>query len=102
LDQQTISALRWGTYLHDIGKIAISDAILRKPGRLDDQELRVMRQHAAIGHSFAIQLGFLPPESLEVILYHHERWDGQGYPDGRVKKFLWWPAYLPFATSMTR
>lgn len=69
--------------LHDIGKIAIPDAILRKPGPLTDDELAIMRTHAARGHEL------LAPEratvlrlGAEIALNHHERWDGSGYPCG--------------------
>ena len=83
LDAATVEALRWGAYLHDIGKLAIPDPILRKPGPLDPMEWSVMRTHAERGEAFASALGFLPPTTLEVIRSHHERWDGTGYPDGR-------------------
>lgn len=73
-------SLRWGAYLHDIGKVAIPDAILLKPGALTDDEWQVMRDHVGAGHSFAEKLGFLPDESLHLIRHHHERWDGAGYP----------------------
>ena len=73
-------ALRWGAYLHDIGKIAITDQILHKPGKLSDEEFELMQTHVVVGHQFAQALGFLPPEALAVIGQHHERWDGAGYP----------------------
>ena len=83
LDEAETQALRWGAYLHDIGKIAIADSILRKPDKLSAEEVALMQTHVDIGHTFASTLGFLPPESLAVVLQHHERWDGQGYP-GKV------------------
>lgn len=67
--------------LHDIGKIGIPDSILRKPGRLDQKELDIMRTHPAIGGE--ILAGAKSPVLVlarEVALYHHERWDGNGYP----------------------
>ncbi|GGO29442.1 HD-GYP domain-containing protein [Deinococcus humi] len=73
-------ALRWGAYLHDIGKIAIPDTVLLKPGSLDAYEWAVMRSHVLEGLRFAQTLGFLPQAALEVVADHHERWDGQGYP----------------------
>lgn len=75
-----LDALRWGAYLHDLGKVATPDAILHKPGRLSDEEWGTMRQHVTAGHHVAEQLDFLPPATLETVLHHHERWDGQGYP----------------------
>lgn len=77
-------ALRWGSYLHDIGKIAISDAVLLKPGSLSGDEWTIMRGHVAAGQRFAEALRFLPPAALNVITDHHERWDGGGYPAGRA------------------
>jgi putative nucleotidyltransferase with HDIG domain len=82
LDENDLSTLRWGAYLHDIGKIGVPDAILLKPGRLDEAEWTVMREHVALGHAFARRLPFLPSDVLEVVRHHHERWDGTGYPDG--------------------
>ena len=75
-------ALRWGAYLHDIGKIAVPDQILHKPGKLTEAEFDQMKGHVQGGHQFASALGFLPPEALAVVLQHHERWDGKGYPQG--------------------
>ena len=76
------AALRYGAYLHDVGKIGIPDAILRKPGRLDDAEWSIMRRHTIVGQNFARELTFLSPDAMTVIRHHHERWDGTGYPDG--------------------
>ena len=75
-----VQALRWGSYLHDIGKIAIPDAVLLKPGKLSPKEWEVMKGHVVAGSSFATALEFLPTEALAVIAQHHERWDGGGYP----------------------
>lgn len=79
-----LQALRWGAYLHDIGKIAIPDAVLLKPGQLTTEEWTVMRSHVEAGVRFASALGFLPPAALDVVADHHERWNGQGYPVGKV------------------
>ncbi len=73
--------LRWGAYLHDIGKLAIPDAILFKPAKLDPVERSVIETHVTIGYELAIGLPFLPESSRNVVRSHHERWDGQGYPD---------------------
>ncbi len=81
LSDLELRELRWGAYLHDIGKLAIPDAILFKPGKLDPVERNVIETHATIGHQLALNLPFLPDASRSVVRHHHERWDGQGYPD---------------------
>ena len=80
LDAQALQALRWGSYLHDVGKMAVPDGILLKPGALDVDEWSIMQSHVQEGERFADVLGFLPSEARAVIASHHERWDGQGYP----------------------
>lgn len=70
-----------GCLLHDIGKSQISKNILKKPGRLSKEETRIVRQHPELG--FSLMKERLAASSLNVILYHHERSDGTGYPDGR-------------------
>jgi putative nucleotidyltransferase with HDIG domain len=74
-------ALRRAALLHDIGKIGVEDRVLRKPGPLNPTETHEMREHSRIGYDMLKGLGFLRP-SLPGILYHHERWDGAGYPTG--------------------
>jgi putative nucleotidyltransferase with HDIG domain len=74
-------ALRRAALLHDIGKIGVEDRVLRKPGPLNQMETDEMREHSRIGYDMLKGLGFLRP-SLPGILYHHERWDGGGYPTG--------------------
>jgi hypothetical protein len=74
-------AVRLGAILHDVGKIGISDTILHKPGPLDDEEWKIMRNHPEIGERMLEGIDFLHP-ALPVIRHHHERWDGKGYPDG--------------------
>jgi putative nucleotidyltransferase with HDIG domain len=73
--------ISWGALLHDVGKIAIPDQILRKPGRLDDEEWESMRQHPRAGWDILQSVDFLAPAS-EIVLAHHERYDGHGYPAG--------------------
>ena len=72
--------LEFGFLLHDIGKIAISDAILYKPGRLTDDEREAMRRHPLIGEEIVRGIDFLAG-ARQVVRSHHERWDGAGYPD---------------------
>lgn len=70
-----------GALLHDIGKIGVPDRILLKPGPLTEAEWTEMRRHPAIGHRMCARIDFLKGAS-EIILHHHERWDGAGYPVG--------------------
>ena len=72
--------LEFGFLLHDIGKIAISDAILYKPGLLTDDERDTMRRHPLIGEEIVRGIDFLAG-ARQVVRSHHERWDGAGYPD---------------------
>jgi putative nucleotidyltransferase with HDIG domain len=70
-----------GSLLHDVGKIGITDNILLKPGKLTDEEWELMRKHPEIGYNMLRQVQFLQG-AAEIILCHHERWDGKGYPHG--------------------
>jgi len=81
LGLEDLVALHRGGYLHDIGKIAISDAILFKPGPLTEEEWEQMRQHPIIGEQICRPMRTLAAV-LPIIRHHHERWDGSGYPDG--------------------
>ncbi|UBV41667.1 diguanylate cyclase [Deinococcus taeanensis] len=81
LDDTQLETLRVGAYLHDIGKLAVPDAILLKPGRLDPEEWTVMQSHAATGHALVSRIPTLPQGAKGVVRHHHERWDGGGYPD---------------------
>jgi len=81
LDKEEIRALQRGAYLHDIGKMAIPDQILHKPGPLNDEEWKVMKQHPIRSREFISEIPFLQP-AIQVAYYHHERWDGSGYPEG--------------------
>ena len=73
--------IEFGFLLHDIGKVAIPDAILYKPGPLTEKERALMAQHPVIGAQIVREIEFLG-EATEVVRFHHERWDGSGYPDG--------------------
>jgi ribonuclease P protein subunit RPR2 len=72
--------IEFGFLLHDIGKVAIPDAILYKPGKLTDEERRLMSRHPTIGAEIVGGIEFLQ-EAVDVVRSHHERWDGTGYPD---------------------
>ncbi|MCK9282937.1 MAG: HD-GYP domain-containing protein [Rhodocyclaceae bacterium] len=74
-----IQSLIAGSFLHDVGKIGIPDAILLKPGKLDDAEFSVMRTHVAQGEEIVTGMGWLDGASA-VVAGHHEKWDGSGYP----------------------
>jgi putative nucleotidyltransferase with HDIG domain len=76
-DQELI---RIGTPLHDIGKIGIDDAILRKPDRLTPEEIEIMKTHTTMGADIMATVPDLLP-SIPIVRSHHERWDGEGYPD---------------------
>ncbi|MFN8510909.1 MAG: HD domain-containing protein [Deinococcaceae bacterium] len=82
LSLQERASLRAGAYLHDIGKMVIADQILLKPDLLSYEERETMEKHTLIGHELLSKLGFVSGETLEVVKYHHERFDGGGYPDG--------------------
>ena len=72
--------LEFGFLLHDVGKVAIPDAILYKPGPLDPAERALMSRHPVIGAEIVQGIEFLA-EAADVVRFHHERWDGAGYPD---------------------
>ena len=73
--------VRRGALLHDIGKMGVPDHILFKPGPLTDEEWQIMRQHPVYAYELLTSIGFLRP-ALDIPYYHHERWDGSGYPRG--------------------
>jgi len=77
--QDRIEELEIGAHLHDIGKICITEAVLTKTGRLTSQELRQIRRHTRIGAGMLMKIDFLRP-IIPYVLYHHERYDGKGYP----------------------
>jgi HD-GYP domain-containing protein (c-di-GMP phosphodiesterase class II) len=77
-----LRSLALGGLLHDIGKLAVPDEILQKPGALDDDEFREIRKHPASGEELLCELGGFAPEIHRLVLDHHERLDGAGYPRG--------------------
>jgi putative two-component system response regulator len=81
LDETDLGALERGGFLHDIGKIAVPDAVLLKDGKLDQQESRVMREHPVVGDALCAGLRSLN-NVRPIVRHHHERLDGSGYPDG--------------------
>jgi HD-GYP domain-containing protein (c-di-GMP phosphodiesterase class II) len=81
LSSEDIDALRNAAVLHDIGKIEIDSCILGKPSSLTEEEWEIVRKHPAMGARLLDDIPFLKKES-ELVLYHHERYDGKGYPEG--------------------
>ena len=80
LETERVSVLRLGALLHDIGKLAVPSTVLLKPGPLTEAEFGLMRRHPSAGARMLRSLG-APETILPVVLHHHERWDGDGYPD---------------------
>jgi len=80
LPKEEIHLIRLGALLHDIGKIGIPDAILHKPGPLTDAEWAIMRTHPYIGRQILLETGGVFEQLAHIVIAHHERWDGQGYP----------------------
>ncbi|MDR2137620.1 MAG: HD-GYP domain-containing protein [Synergistaceae bacterium] len=83
---EVVEALSVGGVLHDLGKARVPQEVLNKPGRLTDEEFEVMKKHAAYGEETAIENGVSDRRVLSVIRGHHERYSGNGYPDGLVKE----------------
>jgi putative nucleotidyltransferase with HDIG domain len=81
LPQEDLNWIRFGTPLHDIGKIGIPDEILTKPGKLTKEEFEIMKSHTTKGAKILEQVPDLAPV-IPIARSHHERWDGNGYPDG--------------------
>lgn len=87
LSAEETQTIHIAAHLHDIGKIGIPDAVLRKPGRLDDREWAIMKDHPKIGAEILCQAdGF--QEIAQIILHHHERYDGKGYPNNAELEYI--------------
>ncbi len=84
---------RRGALLHDVGKLGIPESILNKPGPLDEKEWAVMRSHPTLAYHLLSPVNYLAP-ALDIPHYHHERWDGSGYPDGLHEEQIPFPARL--------
>lgn len=94
VDSRLFDELALGAALHDVGKIALSDAILRKPGKLTNAEFALVRQHPVIGYNMLRSSLRYFPIALQMVRHHHERFDGAGYPDGLVGRDI------PFAARL--
>ncbi|MEN3009072.1 HD domain-containing phosphohydrolase [Pseudothermotoga sp.] len=79
--EEDMRYIRWGALLHDIGKMAIPDRVLQKPGKLTDEEWQIMKMHPVYAYQMLSRIEYLRP-ALDIPYCHHERWDGTGYPRG--------------------
>ncbi len=83
IDEESAERWKMASILHDIGKIGIPDNILKKPGILTEQEFEIMKTHVQIGHKLlSTNKDEFFPDASEIALYHHEKWNGSGYPQG--------------------
>src|SRR5437588_11971495 len=110
-----LAALKAGALLHDVGKLAVPDHILNKPGTLTPAEFEKMKVHTNVGAEILSRVNF-PYPVLPIVKHHHERWDGRGYPDGLIGEQIPITARImlvidcfdsvrearPFRTGMTR
>lgn len=87
LSEQTVEDIALAAVMHDVGKIAIPDAILNKPGRLTAEEFEIMKTHTVQGEKLLENIPQMRDHSayeyaIDIAMHHHERWDGRGYPHG--------------------
>ncbi|WP_294253432.1 HD-GYP domain-containing protein [uncultured Sphingomonas sp.] len=94
MDDEAVRTLGLAGLLHDVGKVAIPDAVLDKPGRLSPEEFAVVRTHPEKGAALLREDGAMPALAMEVCLHHHERWDGNGYPHGLKADAISLPARM--------
>lgn len=80
IDHEQIALITQAAAMHDIGKIDLPDAILQKPGKLTDEEFEIIKYHPVTGYARMIDLNVTEEPILNLVRYHHERWDGLGYP----------------------
>ncbi|NLY89343.1 MAG: HD domain-containing protein [Firmicutes bacterium] len=92
--KEELTQLVWGGFLHDIGKIGVPDAILFKEAPLDGKEWEIVKRHPVLGHEIINQIDFLQT-TTEIVLYHHEHYNGNGYPHALgERRFLCQPGFL--------
>lgn len=82
IDEESISRLREAAILHDIGKVIIPDSVLLKPGKLSSKEYQLIKMHLKVGYEILEKIDYYKPLA-EIIKYHHEKYDGSGYPEGK-------------------
>ena len=103
-DQEAWVRFERGVWIHDIGKVSVPDDILRKPGKLTDEEFALMKAHTTNGFDILSQLKMLTDE-LEIVRSHHERFDGKGYPDRKkgneLPIFVWIASAADAIDAMT-
>ncbi|MBN2386419.1 MAG: HD domain-containing protein [Anaerolineales bacterium] len=93
IQEDELVHIRRGALLHDVGKIGISDQILNRPGPLDEKEWEIVRRHPQMAGQILSTVAYLAP-ALKIPLYHHERWDGSGYPNGLLQDQIPLPARI--------
>lgn len=81
IEEEDLQYYCYGALLHDIGKMGIPDSILKKPANLDEEEWEIMKRHPIFALDMLLPIKYLA-KSLEIPYYHHEKWDGSGYPEG--------------------
>jgi len=91
--EEDLIHIKRGAILHDVGKMGISDHILLKPGPLTEEEWKIIRLHPEYGYEFLKQIPFLR-QALPIVRYHHEHWDGNGYPKGLKGEQIPFPARI--------
>ena len=91
--EQELIHFRRGALLHDVGKMGIPESILNKPGPLDEAEWKIMQSHPQLAYDLLSPVTYLAP-ALDIPHYHHERWDGSGYPEGLREEQIPFPARL--------
>jgi PAS domain S-box-containing protein len=91
--EQELIHFRRGALLHDVGKLGIPENILNKPGPLDEAEWKIMQSHPQLAYDLLSSVNYLAP-ALDIPHFHHERWDGSGYPDGLREDQIPFPARL--------
>lgn len=94
LDDDTIRHLGLGGLVHDLGKMALPVTLLRKAGQLSSAEFAIIRTHPERGHQLLANTAGMPPQVLDICLYHHEKFDGSGYPRGLAGE------HIPYAARI--
>jgi putative nucleotidyltransferase with HDIG domain len=87
LDQETIKSIRRGALIHDIGKIGVPDAVLNKPGSLNEEERKIIERHPQTGYYMLAHIPYLQ-EEIKIVVCHHEKWNGTGYAFSRLQILL--------------